>query len=256
MIQAAAVSALTSYHWLGIPIAAGGAVLLALGTLFQHRAVEGQPAASGRAAGSMGGGRLQALVRKPMWLGGTAMLGAAILLQLTILIVLAVVLACVAVTYALWRHRSGAVAFTAGAGVLFGFVAALAKTVIGRLFQGNFEWLSLTCLAGLLIAAVAIGITILGEADTAPRWQSYCSSCPGQPPSPESSCWKRSRRSPGPKRTSWTRALDGDGPPPRMRAPGTRAGRSTAAACTTAAIAWIPETATLEASGKERTCPR
>ncbi|MHC6594258.1 DMT family protein [Arthrobacter sp. C152] len=270
MIQAAAVSALTSYHWLGIPIAAGGAVLLALGTLFQHRAVEGQPAASGRAAGSMGGGRLQALVRKPLWLGGTAMLGAAILLQLTslrfsplivvqpigavalvvttlatarmtrrspgrraltavalcvggvgvfvavaalsaqdveisdrhlvtILVVLAVVLAGIGVIFALWRHRSGAVVFTAGAGILFGFVAALAKTVIGRLFQGDFEWLSLTCLAGLLIAAlggsflvqnahargtpelvvagltvidplvaVAIGITILGEADTAP----------------------------------------------------------------------------------------
>ena len=65
MIQAAGVSALTSYHWLGIPIAAAGAVLLALGTLFQHRAVENQPAASGRAAGSMGGGRLQAQEHVP-----------------------------------------------------------------------------------------------------------------------------------------------------------------------------------------------
>src|SRR6478609_2537071 len=270
MIQAAAVSALTSTHWLGIPIAAAGAVLLALGTLFQHRAVGDQPAAAGREAGSMGGGRLQALVRKPAWLAGTATLGAAILLQLTslrfsplivvqpigaialvvttlasarmnrkspgrraltavalcvggvgvfvavaafsaadveisdrhlvtILIVLAVVLACVAVAYALWRHRSGAVVFTAGAGILFGFVAALAQTVIARLFQGDFEWLSLTCLAGLLIAAlsgsflvqnahtrgtselvvagltvidplvaVTLGITILGEAAAAP----------------------------------------------------------------------------------------
>jgi hypothetical protein len=118
---------------------------------------------------------------------------------ITILIVLAVVLAGVAVAFALWRHRSGAVVFTAGAGILFGFVAALAKTVIARLFQVDFEWLSLTCLAGLLIAAlagsflvqnahtrgtpelvvagltvidplvaVAIGITILGEADAAP----------------------------------------------------------------------------------------
>lgn len=270
MIQAAAVSALTTYHWLGIPIAATGAVLLALGTLFQHRAVEDQPAASGRAPGSMGGGRLQALLRKPVWLAGTAMLGAAILLQLTslrfsplivvqpigavalvvttlvtarmtrrppgrrvltavglcvggvglfvtvaalsaqdveisdrhlvtILLVLAAVLVGVAVAFALWRHRAGAVFFTAGAGILFGFVAALAKTVIGRLFQGDFEWLSLTCLAGLVIAAlagsflvqnahtrgtpelvvagltvidplvaVAIGVTILGEADSAP----------------------------------------------------------------------------------------
>src|SRR6478609_1315246 len=270
MIQAAAVSALTSYHWLGIPIALAGAIMLALGTLFQHKAVDEQGPSPGRAAGSMGGGRLQALLGKPAWLAGTAMLGAAILLQLTslrfsplivvqpigavalvvttlvtarmtrrspgrraltavalcvggvgvfvavaafsaedveisdrhlvtILIVLAVVLACVAVAYALWRHRSGAVVFTAGAGILFGFVAALAKTVIARLFQGDFEWLSLTCLAGLLIAAlsgsflvqnahtrgtselvvagltvidplvaVTLGITVLGEADTAP----------------------------------------------------------------------------------------
>lgn len=270
MIQAASVSALTSYHWLGISIAVAGAILLALGTLFQHRAVEDQPAATGRAVGSMGGGRLQALIRNPKWLAGTAMLGGAILLQLTslrfsplivvqpigavalvvttlataritgrspgrrsltavglcmggvgvfvtvaalsaqdveisdrhlvtILIVLATVLACVAVAFMLWRHRAGAVVFTAGAGILFGFVAALAKTVIARLFQGDFEWLSLTCLAGLAVAglagsflvqnahsrgtpelvvagltvidplvAVAIGVTILGEADTAP----------------------------------------------------------------------------------------
>jgi hypothetical protein len=63
-------------------VAVGGAVLLALGTLFQHKAVEDQGPAPGRAAGSMGGGRLQALLRKPVWLTGTAMLGAAILLQL------------------------------------------------------------------------------------------------------------------------------------------------------------------------------
>ncbi|MEW1808461.1 multidrug DMT transporter permease [Pseudarthrobacter sp. NPDC080039] len=269
MMQVSAVSALSSYHWLGIPIAVAGAVLLALGTLFQHSAVERQGAAPGRAAGSMGGGRLQALVRKPAWLGGTAMLGAAILLQLTslrfsplivvqpigavalvvttlatakitgkppgrrvltsvalciggvgafvtaaaisaqdveisdrhlitILVMLGIVLAALGAGFGLWRHRWGAIVFTAGAGILFGFVAALAKTVIGRLLQGNFEWLSLTCLAGLVIAAlsgsflvqnahtrgtpeivvagltvidpmvaVTIGITVLGEADTA-----------------------------------------------------------------------------------------
>ncbi|MGO4491498.1 DMT family transporter [Arthrobacter sp. 2YAF22_2] len=83
MIQTVAVPALSSYHWLGIPIAVAGAVLLALGTLFQHKAVDDQGPAQGRAAGSMGGGRLQALLRKPIWLAGTAMLGAAILLQLT-----------------------------------------------------------------------------------------------------------------------------------------------------------------------------
>jgi drug/metabolite transporter (DMT)-like permease len=270
MIQTAAEPALMSSHWLGIPIAAAGAVLLALGTLFQHRSIEKQGPAPGRAAGSMGGGRLQALVRKPVWLGGTAMLAAAIILQLTslrfsplivvqpigavalvvttlatartsrrspgrraliavalcvggvgafvsvaavsaqdveisdrhlvtILALLGVVLAALGTGFVLWRHRWGAVIFTCAAGILFGFVAALAKTVIARLFQGDFEWLSLTCLAGLVIAAlsgtflvqnahtrgtpdlvvagltvidpliaVAIGVTILGEADAAP----------------------------------------------------------------------------------------
>ncbi|MEO5993017.1 MAG: DMT family transporter [Arthrobacter sp.] len=270
MTHASAVSAISSYHWLGIPIAVAGAVLLALGTLFQHKAVEDQGAAPGRTAGSMGGGRLQALMRKPVWLGGTAMLAAAILLQLTslrfsplivvqpigavalvvttlatarmtrrspgrraltsvalcvggvgafvavaavsaqdvqisdgnlitILVILGIVLAAFGTGYGLWRRRWGAIIFTSGAGVLFGFVAALAKTVIARLFQGDFEWLSLSCLAGLVIAAVSgtflvqnahtrgtpelvvagltvidplvavtIGITILGEADTAP----------------------------------------------------------------------------------------
>ncbi|MET4146198.1 DMT family transporter [Arthrobacter sp. UYCo732] len=270
MIPTLAVPALSSYHWLGIPIAIAGAVLLALGTMFQHKAVQDQPAAQGRTTGSMGGGRLQALLAKPAWLGGTTMLAAAILLQLTslrfsplivvqhigavalvvttlatarttrrspgrraltsvalcvagvgafvavaavsaedveisvrhlvtILVVLGVVLALLAVAYGLWRRRWGAIVFTGAAGVLFGFVAALAKTVIGRLFQGDFEWLSLTCLAGLVIAAlsgtflvqtahthgsselvvagltvidplvaVTLGITILGEADSAP----------------------------------------------------------------------------------------
>jgi drug/metabolite transporter (DMT)-like permease len=117
----------------------------------------------------------------------------------TILVLLGIVLAALGTGFCLWRHRWGAVVFTAGAGILFGFVAALAKTVIGRLFQGDFEWLSLASLAGLVIAAlsgsflvqnahtrgtpeivvagltvidplvaVTIGITVLGEADTAP----------------------------------------------------------------------------------------
>lgn len=275
MVAAAAERVLTSYHWLGIPIALAGALLLSLGTLFQHRGVHDSAAAPARrggtgGAGGMGGGRLQRLVRRPAWLAGTGMLAGAVVLQLTalrfsplivvqpigafalvvtslatalmaraapgrrtvvsvllcvagvgafvtvaalsardapvsdhhlvaVLVLLGTVLALLGVGFALWRRRWNAIAYTVGAGVQFGFVAALAKTVIARILQGDFEWLSLACLAGLGAAAgfgvymvqnahtrgsselvvagltvvdplvaVTIGITVLGEADAAP----------------------------------------------------------------------------------------
>lgn len=72
MVAAAAERALTSYHWLGIPIAVAGAVLLSLGTLFQHRGVDDSAGTPGPVrGGGMGGGRLQRLVRRPAWLAGT-----------------------------------------------------------------------------------------------------------------------------------------------------------------------------------------
>lgn len=74
----------------------------------------------------------------------------------TILVVLALVFAAFVVILALRRARIPAVGYIIGAGVLYGFVATLAKVVINRLIQGDFEWLTLTCIAGLL-AAGALG---------------------------------------------------------------------------------------------------
>ena len=118
-----------------------------------------------------------------------------------ILIVLAVVLAAAAVTFALLRRRIRAVFYVLMAGVLYGFVATLAKVILGRVQQGDFEWLTLTCVLALLLAtalgayfvqnayasgppdlviagltvvdpmvAVLIGIIVLGEASQAPIW--------------------------------------------------------------------------------------
>ncbi|MEA9984956.1 DMT family transporter [Subtercola sp. RTI3] len=117
----------------------------------------------------------------------------------TIVIVLAVVLALFIALFVLFRKRMTAIAYILGAGVLYGFVATLAKVVISRLQQNDFEWLTLTCLVGLLAAAAAgayfvqtayavgppdlviagltvvdpmvavgIGIIVLGEASQAP----------------------------------------------------------------------------------------
>ncbi|MFQ6155332.1 DMT family transporter [Micrococcus luteus] len=71
-----AAKVFSSTHWFGIPIALLGAVFLAFGTIFQGRGV---------GAHGMRETSLRALVRRPVWLGGTAMLGAAVLLQLAAL---------------------------------------------------------------------------------------------------------------------------------------------------------------------------
>ena len=73
---------------------------------------------------------------------------------ITILIILGIVFTGFLVAFVLLRHHIPALGYIVGAGVLYGFVATLAKVVINRLVQGDFEWLTLTCLAGLLAAAV------------------------------------------------------------------------------------------------------
>lgn len=122
---------------------------------------------------------------------------------LAILITFGVVLILALILFVLYRHRGIALIYIVGAGVLYGFVATFAKVVISRLQQGDFEWLTWTCVAalaagGLLgmlfvqnayssgppdlvvagltvidpMVAVFIGILILGEAAHAPAWVS------------------------------------------------------------------------------------
>jgi drug/metabolite transporter (DMT)-like permease len=121
----------------------------------------------------------------------------------TILIVLGAVLIAFGLAFVFLRTRFKAIFYIIGAGVLYGFVATLAKVIINRAQHGNFEWLTLTCVAGLLLAgalggyfvqnayasgppdlviagltvvdpmlAVGIGIIVLGEASQAPLWAS------------------------------------------------------------------------------------
>lgn len=118
-----------------------------------------------------------------------------------ILIVLLVVLAVAVVTFAVFRKQIRAIFYVIMAGVLYGFVATLAKVVLARVEQGEFDWLTLLCVIALLAAtalgayfvqnahasgppdlviagltvvdpmvAVLIGIIVLGEASQAPFW--------------------------------------------------------------------------------------
>jgi drug/metabolite transporter (DMT)-like permease len=118
-----------------------------------------------------------------------------------ILVLFAVVLVAALVLFVIFRHRAFALFYIVGSGVLYGFVATFAKTVIGRLQQGEFEWLTWACVAALAIGAllgmvfvqnayssgppdlviagltvidplvaILIGIAVLHEAANAPAW--------------------------------------------------------------------------------------
>ena len=265
---------LNSAQAVGIPIALVGAVFLSFGAQFQARGVTKVEAGSGAAGDGLGFRELTALVRRPSWMLGTAMLALAIVLQLTslrfapllvvqplgaialvvtavlnsrlthtrlnplvirsialcvggvavfvtiaafvatdapisdadlvtILVLLAIVLAVFSSLFAAFRRRMTPIAYIIGAGVLYGFVASIAKTVINRILQSQFDLLTGVCLLGLLaaggaglylvqtaysvgppdlviagltvvdpIVAVCIGIVVLREASEAPWWAS------------------------------------------------------------------------------------
>lgn len=120
---------------------------------------------------------------------------------LIILSILAVVMVALALMWFFLRRRMGALFYILGAGIIYGFVATLAKVVIKRVQAGDFEWLTLVCLVALLLGtaagayfvqtayssgppdlviagltvvdpmvAVLIGVLVLGEAAAAPLW--------------------------------------------------------------------------------------
>lgn len=120
---------------------------------------------------------------------------------LIILGILLIVLVVFGGTWLARRKSLRALFYITAGGVVYGFVATLAKVVISRIQAGNFEWLTALCIVGLLVAAgigsyfvqtsysvgppdlviagltvidpiiaVVIGLVVLGEASTAPVW--------------------------------------------------------------------------------------
>ncbi len=119
-------------------------------------------------------------------------------------VILALLLVVIIVLGACWlilRHRMRALFYVIGAGILYGFVATLAKVVIKRIEAGQFEWITGICVLALVSAAavgayfvqtayssgppdlviagltvvdplvaVLIGMVVLGEAAAAPWW--------------------------------------------------------------------------------------
>lgn len=118
---------------------------------------------------------------------------------ITILILLGVVLVVLGAMFLFFRKRARALFYIISAGMVYGFVATLAKVVISRVQAGDFDPLTFICVLGLLLGtglgayfvqnayasgppdlviagltvvdpmvAVAIGILVLGEASGAP----------------------------------------------------------------------------------------
>ncbi len=118
---------------------------------------------------------------------------------ITVLVILGGVLVAAAVTFVVLRSKFKAIMYIVAAGILYGFVATLAKVIINRVRLENFDVLTFICVIALLAAtilgayfvqtayasgppdlviagltvidplvAVTIGVVVLGEASGAP----------------------------------------------------------------------------------------
>lgn len=117
---------------------------------------------------------------------------------IVILGILALLLVALGAVFLVQRQNLSALTFILGAGLLYGLLATLVKSVIQRIQQSHFEWLTITCLVAAVLAmalggwfvqnayasgppdlviagltvidpmvAVTIGIIVLGEAASA-----------------------------------------------------------------------------------------
>jgi drug/metabolite transporter (DMT)-like permease len=95
---------------------------------------------------------------------------------IAILIILAVVTIAFALFFAYLRNRFKAIGYIIGAGVLYGFVATLAKVVIDRIKTlfiptfhiGQLEWLTVLCVVALLAAAALGGYFVQSAYSSGP----------------------------------------------------------------------------------------
>jgi drug/metabolite transporter (DMT)-like permease len=85
-----------------------------------------------------------------------------------ILALLGVITMGFSLAFAFLRNRFKAIAFILGAGVLYGFVATLAKVVIDRAKTGDFEWLTVLCIIALLAAAALGGYFVQNAYSSGP----------------------------------------------------------------------------------------
>lgn len=85
-----------------------------------------------------------------------------------ILALLGVITMGFSLAFAFLRERFKAIMYILGAGILYGFVATLAKVVIDRAKTGDFDFLTVLCILGLLAAAALGGYFVQNAYSTGP----------------------------------------------------------------------------------------
>lgn len=85
-----------------------------------------------------------------------------------ILALLGVITMGFSLAFAFLRDRFKAIMYILGAGILYGFVATLAKVVIDRTKTGDFDFLTILCILGLLAAAALGGYFVQNAYSTGP----------------------------------------------------------------------------------------
>jgi hypothetical protein len=87
---------------------------------------------------------------------------------ITVLIILAVVLALVLVSFRLVARRKNALYYIVGAGVLYGFVATLAKVALNRFVNHAFDWVTVFAVIGVIVAAALGGYFVQNAYSSGP----------------------------------------------------------------------------------------
>ena len=85
-----------------------------------------------------------------------------------ILVILGVVMLALCLLYAAFRKHASAIYYIVGTGVLYGFVATLAKVVLTRFMQNDVDLLTWVCLVALLGAATVGGFFVQNAYSSGP----------------------------------------------------------------------------------------
>jgi hypothetical protein len=72
---------------------------------------------------------------------------------ITVLVILAVVLALVLLSFRIVANHKSALYYIIGAGILYGFVATLAKVTLNRIVNHTFDWVTVLAIVGIIVAA-------------------------------------------------------------------------------------------------------